>query len=104
MDCHGGKKDKGIAGCGGDGKGKRGWSVLTKGAEVLNDVKDAWGVAFLDMDEDVSASNLLEACSITMRSNILSREVLILWSSGLAAKKKEICFSYRITSIMMPSS
>ena len=38
----------------GEGKGRRGWSVLGKGGEVLSEVRDAWGVAFLDMDEDVS--------------------------------------------------
>jgi integrin alpha FG-GAP repeat containing protein 1 len=38
----------GVVGC-----GKRGWSVATKGAESLDAVKDARGVAFLDMDEDV---------------------------------------------------
>lgn len=45
---------KGVAGCGADGSGRRGWKVLKKGGEVLGAIKDAKGVAFLDMDEDVS--------------------------------------------------
>lgn len=44
---------KGVSGCGANGSGRRGWSVLRKGAEVLSTIKDAKGVAFLDMDEDV---------------------------------------------------
>lgn len=44
---------KGVAGCDVDGNGRRGWEVLKKGGEVLNAIKDATSVAFLDMDEDV---------------------------------------------------
>ncbi|KZT24072.1 hypothetical protein NEOLEDRAFT_1135604 [Neolentinus lepideus HHB14362 ss-1] len=43
---------KGVAGCGKDGKGRRGWQVVKKGAETLESVKDARGVAVLDLDED----------------------------------------------------
>lgn len=42
------------------GNGRRGWSVLQKGAEVLSEVRDAVGVAFLDMDEDVSVLKLFD--------------------------------------------
>jgi integrin alpha FG-GAP repeat containing protein 1 len=45
---------KGTPGCGSKGHGRRGWSVLKKGAEALSAVKDARSIAFLDMDEDVS--------------------------------------------------
>ena len=44
---------KGIAGCSSDGKGRRGFKVLKSGGDALHSVKDARGVAFLDMDEDV---------------------------------------------------
>ena len=44
---------KGVAGCGSDGSGYRGWLALTKGGEVLQGIKDARNTAFLDVDEDV---------------------------------------------------
>ncbi|KAH7928183.1 integrin alpha N-terminal domain-containing protein [Leucogyrophana mollusca] len=43
---------KDVAGCGANGEGKRGWSLLTKGADSLEAVKDARGAAFLDLAED----------------------------------------------------
>ncbi|EPQ58671.1 hypothetical protein GLOTRDRAFT_73218 [Gloeophyllum trabeum ATCC 11539] len=43
---------KGVAGCDKDGKGRRGFKVVRKGAETLDSVKDARGVAVLDVDED----------------------------------------------------
>jgi integrin alpha FG-GAP repeat containing protein 1 len=46
---------KGIAGCTEHGGGRRGWTVVQKGAESLSEITDARGAAFLDMDEDVSA-------------------------------------------------
>lgn len=46
---------KGVVGCSPTGSGRRGWSPVTKGAEFLNGIHDARGVAFLDMDEDVSS-------------------------------------------------
>lgn len=49
VQCH-----KGVAGCDGNGNGRRGWSVLKKGGEALRGIKDARGIAFVDMDEDVS--------------------------------------------------
>lgn len=42
----------GIAGC--TGGVARGWLPARKGVEALESVKDARGVTFLDMDEDVS--------------------------------------------------
>jgi integrin alpha FG-GAP repeat containing protein 1 len=44
---------RGVAGCNADGSGRRGWKVVTHGAQSLEGVTDARGVAFLDMDEDV---------------------------------------------------
>ena len=45
---------KGVAGCGADGAGRRGWQVVRKDVDPLLAVQDARSVAFLDMDEDVS--------------------------------------------------
>lgn len=42
----------GVAGC--SGKASRGWKAAVKGVDALENVKDARGVAFLDVDEDVS--------------------------------------------------
>lgn len=45
----------GVAGCDSKGRGRRGWEVAANsGMKALANVKDARGVAFLDMDEDVS--------------------------------------------------
>ncbi|KAG1748835.1 uncharacterized protein EDB91DRAFT_1111126 [Suillus paluster] len=43
---------KGLGGCDKKGEGRRGFHLVTKGAETLEAVKDARGAAFLDMDED----------------------------------------------------
>lgn len=43
---------RGIIGC--DANGKRGWQAVKKGVESLEEVKDARGISFVDMDEDVS--------------------------------------------------
>jgi integrin alpha FG-GAP repeat containing protein 1 len=50
---------KGVAGCGPEGNRRRGWSELKKGTNVLDSVKDARGIAFLDLDEDVRLFLLL---------------------------------------------
>jgi len=45
----------GVVGCNpSDGSGRRGWRVANIGTTSLENVKDARGVTFLDMDEDVS--------------------------------------------------
>jgi integrin alpha FG-GAP repeat containing protein 1 len=44
---------KDVAGCSASGTGRRGWLVAKKGAESLNTIKDARGLSFLDLDEDV---------------------------------------------------
>ena len=54
----------GVAGCGKDGSGRRGWKIATKGTEALQKIKDAKAVAFLDMDEDVSCFQCLSLHSI----------------------------------------
>ncbi|KAF9647285.1 hypothetical protein BDM02DRAFT_3098371 [Thelephora ganbajun] len=43
---------KGVAGCGSDGKGRRGWSVLGRGNNILEEFQDARGVVLVDIDED----------------------------------------------------
>ncbi len=52
---------KGVSGCTSTNSGRRGWAVLKKGGEILNSVKDAKSVAFLDVDEDVG---LLHLCQL----------------------------------------
>jgi len=54
---------RGVPGCAADGGGKRGWQVVgSKGTESLEAVKDARGVAFIDMDEDVHRFSFLLIC------------------------------------------
>jgi integrin alpha FG-GAP repeat containing protein 1 len=43
----------GLGGCSKMGTGRRGWMMVTKGVEILNNIKDARSLSFLDMDEDV---------------------------------------------------
>jgi integrin alpha FG-GAP repeat containing protein 1 len=52
---------KGLAGCEANGQGRRGFSLLQKGAESLETVYDARGVTFMDMDEDVRRFCLVSA-------------------------------------------
>jgi integrin alpha FG-GAP repeat containing protein 1 len=44
---------KGVGGCDKNGEGRRGFQLVTKGAETLEAVQDARGVSFFDMDDDV---------------------------------------------------
>ena len=55
---------RGVAGCTANGRGRRGWKVVEAGAEFLNTIVDARGVAFVDMDEDVSEKITLFASCI----------------------------------------
>jgi integrin alpha FG-GAP repeat containing protein 1 len=55
---------RGVAGCTANGSGRRGWNVVTTGAEALDTVADARGVAFMDIDEDVSRKRLNFCSSI----------------------------------------
>ena len=43
----------GVAGCSPDGSGRHGWTIATKNARALSEIKDARSVSFLDVDEDV---------------------------------------------------
>ncbi|EGO21825.1 hypothetical protein SERLADRAFT_363011 [Serpula lacrymans var. lacrymans S7.9] len=51
---------KGLAGCDQNGHGRRGWKLVSKGAETLETIKDARGAAFLDMDEDGTLDVLIQ--------------------------------------------
>lgn len=55
---------KGVPGCSSNGA-KRGYKIVKKDAEALNAVVDASGVAFFDIDEDVSVTT--EVVSIFLR-------------------------------------
>jgi integrin alpha FG-GAP repeat containing protein 1 len=58
----------GVTGCNSNGSGRRGWSVASVGTKSLESVKDARGVTFLDMDEDVR--NLYLLTSVVKRQLI----------------------------------
>ncbi|GJE88027.1 VCBS repeat-containing protein [Phanerochaete sordida] len=62
---------KGVAGCAADGSGRRGWSVLKKGAEVLSAIKDAKGMAFLDLDEDGTLDIMVQRTDRQGEGNIV---------------------------------
>ncbi|PFH53586.1 hypothetical protein AMATHDRAFT_137318 [Amanita thiersii Skay4041] len=62
----------GVVGCGSKtGSGRRGWSVAKKGVEVLQDIKDARSVSFLDIDEDGSLDILVQRTGDTGEGKIL---------------------------------
>jgi integrin alpha FG-GAP repeat containing protein 1 len=44
---------KNVPGCGESGDGGRGWALVQQGVDLLNEITDARGAAFLDVDEDV---------------------------------------------------
>ena len=48
----------GLAGCSTSGAG-RSWKLATGGAEILDNIKDARSLSFLDMDEDVRVTHPL---------------------------------------------
>ena len=43
----------GLGGCSNPGAARRGWKMATKGVDILDNIKDARSLSFLDMDEDV---------------------------------------------------
>lgn len=43
----------GLGSCSQSDTGRRGWNMATKGVEILDGIKDARSLSFLDMDEDV---------------------------------------------------
>lgn len=50
--------NRGVAGCGPDGKGRRGWSVLGRDNNVMDEFQDARGIVLVDIDEDVGFLSL----------------------------------------------
>jgi integrin alpha FG-GAP repeat containing protein 1 len=58
---------KGVAGCGPGGKGRRGWSVLGRDNNVLEEFQDARGVVLVDIDEDVGFASLYRPTLISER-------------------------------------
>ena len=84
---------KNVAGCNGDGSGKRGWHTVKKDVDPLHAIQDARSVAFLDMDEDV-CSALRRWHFKLIRSH---REHWISWYSGPAIKVKGTSSSSRTT-------
>jgi len=44
---------KGLGGCDNNGRDRRGFQLVTNGADTLEAVQDARGVSFFDMDDDV---------------------------------------------------
>ena len=86
----------GVAGCVSNEREKRGWKVASHGAETLEDIKDARGVSFLDMDEDVMVFLFLVLYNC---SNLwICRELLTLWSNERETPGKDTFFLFRITS------
>ncbi|KAI0071009.1 hypothetical protein K474DRAFT_1712830 [Panus rudis PR-1116 ss-1] len=62
---------KGVPGCDENGGGRGGWKVLKKGGEVLRSVKDARGIAFLDMDEDGTLDVMVQRTGQQREGNVL---------------------------------
>jgi hypothetical protein len=91
---------KGLGGCDEKGQGRRGFQLITKGAETLEAVKDARGVAFLDMDEDVG----IEMSQNGAYGLTVCRVRWILSCNAMGAKGKAVSCSSRTTFTMMHSS
>ncbi|KAK7449726.1 hypothetical protein VKT23_013201 [Stygiomarasmius scandens] len=63
---------RGVPGCAADGGGKRGWQVVgSKGTESLEAVKDARGVAFIDMDEDGTLDMMVQRTGESRAGKVL---------------------------------
>lgn len=95
---------KGMAGCSSDGKGRRGFEVLSKGGDAFKSVKDARGVAFLDMDEDVSVPLVLVSMNRATLTKLETRVHWTSWCNAQTHKAKETWCLCKTTFTMMPSS
>lgn len=60
----------GVGGCK-NGHGRRGWTVVTKGASPLRNIQDARSVAFLDVDEDGTLDIMVQRTGEQGEGNIL---------------------------------
>ncbi|KAF9484939.1 hypothetical protein BDN70DRAFT_824769 [Pholiota conissans] len=63
--------DKDVAGCPKGTSDRRGWSVATKGTKVLEDVKDARALTFLDLDEDGTLDIMVQRSGADGQGNVL---------------------------------
>lgn len=61
---------KGVAGCGQEGIGRRGWSVLGRDNNVLEEFQDARGVVLVDIDEDGTLDILVQRTGEQGQGNI----------------------------------
>lgn len=62
---------KHVAGCGLDGKGRRGWSVIGRDNNVLEEFQDARGVVLVDIDEDGTLDILVQRTGEQGQGNVL---------------------------------
>lgn len=62
---------KRVAGCGPDGKGRRGWSVIGRDNNVLEEFQDARGVVLVDIDEDGTLDILVQRTGEQGQGNVL---------------------------------
>ncbi|KAI0831660.1 integrin alpha N-terminal domain-containing protein [Trametes gibbosa] len=62
---------KGVAGCGAEGHGRRGWQVVKKDVSPLAGVQDARSIAFLDMDEDGTLDIMVQRTGTQGEGNVL---------------------------------
>ncbi|TBU24831.1 integrin alpha N-terminal domain-containing protein [Dichomitus squalens] len=62
---------KGVAGCSGNGAGRRGWQPLKKDVDPLLNVQDARSVALLDMDEDGTLDVMVQRTGEQGQGNVL---------------------------------
>jgi len=58
---------KGVAGCGPGGKGRRGWSMVGRDNNVLEEFQDVRGVVLVDTDEDVGFAPLYSPTLVAER-------------------------------------
>ncbi|CDO68919.1 hypothetical protein BN946_scf185000.g62 [Trametes cinnabarina] len=61
----------GVAGCGTNGNGRRGWQMIKKDVGPLVGIQDARSVAFLDLDEDGTLDMMVQRTGNQGQGNIL---------------------------------
>ena len=94
--------DKGVAGCAGNGSGRRGWRAVKKDADPLLKIQDGRSVALLNMDEDVSQGGLKVKSQLTVVCTY--RVLWTSWYSVRGTKERAISSSCRTTFTTMRSS
>lgn len=91
---------KGVAGCGPDGQGRRGWSVVGRDNNILEDLKDARGIVLVDTDEDVSLDPFYHRWYLS----VSHRELWTLWCNVPENRVRGTSGSSRITFTTTRSS